>query len=194
MADLTPNIPRGNSSCPSTPTSRSNSFSFRRTSTPIGPNHSFSFERSEVLEPVTEERPRYLTKSQLEDPNDYKLKDGEERCYLVPMSELSEDEREQLQNVFDTLKSWINFELSESRMQLSDLEDDLRDGLILAKLVGKLSKKNLVLPFGEYVQAEERQRNNLQAVCNQIKTILSVHNPRYFGIESISNYVNLTFF
>lgn len=85
-------------------------------------------------------------------------------------------EPEKLQDLMVSLKDWINFELggSDCRMQVSSLEEDLRDGLIIGQLVGKLADQNIQMPFGKYVQSAQRQFNNLQFVLNKTQEILGI--------------------
>ena len=56
--------------------------------------------------------------------------------------------------------------------QVASLEDDLADGLIIRHLVEALSGEKIKMPFGEYVQSEERQKRNLQSILTQTETII----------------------
>ena len=85
-------------------------------------------------------------------------------------------EPEKLQDLLGSLKDWINFELGggDCRMQVSSLEEDLRDGLIIGQLMSKLAKQDIQMPFGKYVQSDKRQFNNLQFVLNKTLEIMSM--------------------
>ena len=101
-----------------------------------------------------------------------------------------------MRQVVDTLVNWINFELSdiEIRMSVANLVDDLRDGLVFSKLVGKLADQVIAMPFGSYAQATQRQYNNLQAVVASIMEILDVNESDpwyklYYFLRSKKSYV-----
>ena len=74
------------------------------------------------------------------------------------------------------MKEWINFELGEDerRMQVDSLEEDLKDGFVIAQLVGKLAKESIQMPFGPYVQSTQRQFQNLQFVLKRTREILGL--------------------
>ena len=52
------------------------------------------------------------------------------------------------------------------------MEDDLADGLIIRHLIESLSGEKLKMPFGEYVQSEERQQRNLKSILSQTEKII----------------------
>ena len=52
------------------------------------------------------------------------------------------------------------------------MEDDLADGLIIRHLIESLSGEKLKMPFGEYVQSEERQKRNLKSILSQTEKII----------------------
>ena len=85
-------------------------------------------------------------------------------------------ESSKLEELIASLKEWINNELGdgESRMQVTNLDEDLRDGLIVAQLVGSLCDQTIQLPFGRYVQSSQRQFNNLQFVLKRTKEVLEL--------------------
>ena len=85
-------------------------------------------------------------------------------------------ESSKLEDLIGLLTEWINNELGdgESRMQVTNLEEDLRDGLIVAQLVGSLSGQTIQLPFGRYVQSSQRQFNNLQFVLKRTQEVLEL--------------------
>ena len=85
-------------------------------------------------------------------------------------------ESSKLEELIASLKEWINNELGdgESRMQVTNLDEDLRDGLIVAQLVGSLCDPTIQLPFGRYVQSSQRQFNNLQFVLKRTKEVLEL--------------------
>ena len=55
---------------------------------------------------------------------------------------------------------------------MTNLEDDLADGLIIRHLIESLSGEKLKMPFGEYVQSEERQKRNLKSILSQTEKII----------------------
>lgn len=70
------------------------------------------------------------------------------------------------------LKNWINDELSNQRIIVRDLQEDLYDGQVLGKLVEKLHRSNLDLV--EVTQNEMIQKQKLQTVLSAINRILSL--------------------
>ena len=52
------------------------------------------------------------------------------------------------------------------------LEEDLADGLIIRHLIESLSGEKIKMPFGEYVQSEERQQRNLKSILTQTEKII----------------------
>jgi len=78
--------------------------------------------------------------------------------------------------LIDSLTYWINHELGDEtkRIRVEDLESDLYDGLVLKELMEKLSGQSILMPGGEFAQAEERQRNNVKAVLSKINDILAL--------------------
>ena len=58
---------------------------------------------------------------------------------------------------------------------MTSIEDDLADGLIIRHLIESLSGEKLKMPFGEYVQSEERQQRNLKSILTQTENIIGIH-------------------
>ncbi len=81
-----------------------------------------------------------------------------------------------MKEVVSNLTKWVNQVLDDSstRISVQNLETDLFDGLVLKVLVQKLSGQSVVMPAGEFVQSEERQRINLGAVLRRIEDIIRV--------------------
>ncbi len=81
-----------------------------------------------------------------------------------------------MKEVVSNLTKWVNQVLDDSstRITVQNLETDLFDGLVLKVLVQKLSGQPVVMPAGEFVQSEERQRINLGAVLRRIEDIIRV--------------------
>ena len=52
------------------------------------------------------------------------------------------------------------------------MEEDLADGLIIRHLIESLSGEKIKMPFGEYVQSEERQQRNLKSILTQTEKII----------------------
>ncbi len=126
----------------------------------------------------------------------YHLREGEERRYLDPKFEQvsgkkncrypriargrenfhSKFQHPEVREVLANITNWINHELGDSstRIRVESLEADLFDGLVLKVLVSRLSGRDIVMPAGEFVQSEERQRINLKAVLGAIEEILGL--------------------
>ena len=95
-----------------------------------------------------------------------------------------------LSQVLDSLLAWLNTSLADSRVRLVELEDDLKDGmvlkLILCKLTGQVVEteiyprpflEELELPCGDFVQSRERQKTNLEFVLQKIRWCLVIFPP-----------------
>lgn len=72
-----------------------------------------------------------------------------------------------------TLVNWINDELAQERMIISDLQEDLSDGQVICKLFEKL--QNVRLDTIEVTQNETVQKSRLLLVLNQINNIFNAH-------------------
>ena len=81
-----------------------------------------------------------------------------------------------MKDLIDCLTNWINSEIedTDTRVRVTDLENDLFDGLVLKTLFKKLSGKEVTMPTGENVQSQERQRRNLDAVLKAIQDELEI--------------------
>ncbi|VDP87190.1 unnamed protein product [Schistosoma mattheei] len=77
-----------------------------------------------------------------DDPKQYQLEEGQERSFIEKSSQNSES----VKNLVDKLLTWINNELSEHRILVRDIQEDLYDGQLLQKLVEKLAKIKLDHP------------------------------------------------
>ena len=64
--------------------------------------------------------------------------------------------------------------LSNEFITITNMTEDFYDGVVLAKILEKLSGREIKLPLGEYVQAKERQLKNLSAILNKIMDILEL--------------------
>ena len=67
-------------------------------------------------------------------PEDYTLEENEERSMIEPRA--LEDPK--LQELIFVLIEWINDELADHRIIVKDIVEDLYDGQVLQKLIGKL--------------------------------------------------------
>lgn len=67
-------------------------------------------------------------------PEDYTLDENEERSMIEPRA--LEDPK--LKELLFVLIEWINDELASHRIIVKDISEDLYDGQILQKLIGKL--------------------------------------------------------
>ncbi|CAG2180741.1 unnamed protein product, partial [Oppiella nova] len=72
-------------------------------------------------------------------PEEFVLNEYEERSMIEPGMINNHDYQELLK----ILVNWINDELSDQRIIVKDLEEDLFDGQILGKLIEKLSSQKL---------------------------------------------------
>jgi len=98
-------------------------------------------------------------------PDDFHLQDGEARSYLDPAC-LKEPA---VKEVLDSLLFWLNQFLAESRVRLTSLEEDLKDGMVLKLVLEKLTGQKIELPCGDFVQSRERQATNLEYVLQRIR-------------------------
>lgn len=100
---------------------------------------------------------------------DYNLSDNEQRSIIQPQS-LNKPE---VRDLFQTLIEWINDELVEDRIIVTDIEQDLYDGQVLHKLWEKLTGNKLNVL--EVTQSEEGQRQKLTVVLNAVNHKLGYH-------------------
>lgn len=98
-------------------------------------------------------------------PEDYNLGDNEQRSIVDPTS-LNTPELRELLNV---LTNWINDELCDERIIVTNIEEDLYDGQILHKLWEKLTGNKLNLL--EVTQSEEAQKHKLNIVLNAVNHV-----------------------
>ncbi|ETN61771.1 parvin [Anopheles darlingi] len=113
-------------------------------------------------------------------PEDYNLEDNESRSIIQPASLQHPKVKELLQVLID----WINDELVEERIIVSNIEEDLYDGQVLQKLWEKLSNNKLNVP--EVTQSAEGQRQKLSVVLNAVNHTLGYHhNTPKWTVESI---------
>lgn len=98
-------------------------------------------------------------------PEDYNLGDREERSIVDPQSLNTPDVRELL----NVLTNWINDELCEERIIVTNIEQDLYDGQVLHKLWEKLTGNKLNLL--EVTQSEEAQKQKLNIVLNAVNHV-----------------------
>ena len=76
--------------------------------------------------------------------------------------------------------SWLNQSLADSRVRLVDLEDDLKDGMVLKLLLVKLTGQPIELPCGDFVQSKERQKTNVEFVLQKIRLLSYPKTKAYF--------------
>lgn len=98
-------------------------------------------------------------------PEDYNLNDNEQRSIIQPVCLNLPDVRD----LFQTLIDWINDELVEERIIVSNIEQDLFDGQVLHKLWEKLTGNKLNVL--EVTQSEEGQRLKLNVVLNAVNHV-----------------------
>ena len=98
-------------------------------------------------------------------PEEYNLEDNESRSIIQPASLQHPHVRELLQVLID----WINDELVEDRIIVTDIEEDLYDGQVLQKLFEKLTGRKLNVP--EVTQSAEGQRQKLTVVLTAVNHV-----------------------
>ena len=96
------------------------------------------------------------------------LEQGEKRLYIDPRS--AQDAT--FIDVTNILEEWVNDVLNDDFMRVTSMTDDFYDGVILKKIVEKLSGFTIQLPLSEDVQAKERQKLNLKTVLEKVRQIL----------------------
>lgn len=100
-------------------------------------------------------------------PEDYNLSDNEQRSIIQPQCLNMPDVRD----LFQTIIDWINDELVEERIIVSNIEQDCYDGQVLHKLWEKLTGNKLNVL--EVTQSEEGQRQKLTVVLNAVNHVRS---------------------
>ncbi|CAF0731007.1 unnamed protein product [Brachionus calyciflorus] len=102
------------------------------------------------------------------DPEAYELKENDKRTALEI------NEKKKLEPLIQVLIDWINHELSDKRVIVKDLEEDLYDGQILHMLIEKLSGLKISnesrLNLGEI-----SQKQNLKLILNFINQTMGIH-------------------
>lgn len=98
-------------------------------------------------------------------PEDYNLKDNESRSIIQPASTIQPS----FQELLKVLITWINDELVEERIIVTNIEEDLYDGQVLQKLWEKLTGQKANVP--EVTQSAEGQRQKLQIVLNSVNHV-----------------------
>jgi len=61
---------------------------------------------------------------------------------------------------------------TETRVRITDLEDDLKDGLIFKMIMEKMSGEVVSLPCGDIVSSKERQKINLEFIIGHIEDVV----------------------
>ena len=64
---------------------------------------------------------------------------------------------------------------SDNSMNITSMEKDLADGLVLKTLMEKLLNERIEIPFDGFVQGKDRQKSNLKAVLNKIEKCLNLN-------------------
>lgn len=101
-------------------------------------------------------------------PDDFVLEEGEERSMIEP----SMNDKWEFQELIKILTNWINDELSDQRIIVRNLEEDLYDGQILGKLVEKLSGHKLDVI--EVTQNDDLQKIKLRSVLDTANRLLGI--------------------
>lgn len=106
-------------------------------------------------------------------PDTFDLDENEERSMVEPAS-LENPKVKELQEV---LLDWINDELSDLRIVLRNITEDLYDGQILAILMEKLAEIKLA-EFEEVTQSVESQKAKLSVLLEHVNKILGIPQQR----------------
>lgn len=93
------------------------------------------------------------------------MNDNEQRSIIQPVCLSYPDVRD----LFQILIDWINDELVEERIIVTNIEQDLYDGQVLHKLWEKLTGNKLNVL--EVTQSEEGQRQKLNVVLNAVNHV-----------------------
>ena len=64
---------------------------------------------------------------------------------------------------------------SDNSMNITSMEKDLADGLVLKTLMEKLLNERIEIPFDGFVQGKDRQKSNLKEVLNKIEKCLNLN-------------------
>ncbi|KAL7638377.1 UNVERIFIED_CONTAM: hypothetical protein RMT77_010947 [Armadillidium vulgare] len=114
-------------------------------------------------------------------PDDYMLEDNEERSMIQPHS--LDDPK--LKNLVQVLIDWVNDELAYHRIIVKQIDEDLYDGMVLHKLIEKLTGITLDVP--EVTQSEEGQKQKLRVVLNAANHTLGLgrYGQQRWSVESI---------
>ena len=114
------------------------------------------------------------------DPEIYQLKENEER------SALEINEKKKLEPLIKTLIAWINSELTDDRIIVKDIQEDIYDGQILQMLIEKLTAFKLSTQT-KINLGEISRKQNLKHVIEFINTTLDINNPimNKWKVESI---------
>ena len=110
-------------------------------------------------------------------PEDFVLGEYEERSMMAP----GQADKWEFQDLVKVLVNWINDELTEQRIIVKSLEEDLFDGQILGKLVEKLSGQKLDVI--EVTQNEDLQRFKLRAVLDTANRLLGITPNKWSNIK-----------
>lgn len=102
-------------------------------------------------------------------PDTFDLDENEERSMVEPLS-LENAKVKELQEV---LLDWINDELSDLRIVLRDITEDLYDGQILAILMEKLASIKLA-EFEEVTQSVDSQKAKLSVLLEHVNKLLGI--------------------
>ncbi|XP_068706017.1 beta-parvin-like isoform X2 [Montipora capricornis] len=106
-------------------------------------------------------------------PDTFDLDENEERSMVEPAS-LENPKVKELQ---DVLLDWVNDELSELRIVLRNITEDLYDGQILAILMEKLADIKLT-EFEEVTQSVESQKAKLSVLLGHVNKLLDIPDHR----------------
>lgn len=102
------------------------------------------------------------------DPEVYQLKENEER------SALEVSEKKKLEPIIKMLIGWINNELSDKRVIIKDLQEDMYDGQIFQLLIEKLSNSKLSTESKPNL-GEASRKHNLKTVIEFINLAMNIH-------------------
>ena len=68
---------------------------------------------------------------------------------------------------------------SDDSINITSMEDDLADGMVLKKLMEKLLNEKIEIPFEGFVQGKDKQKSNLKAILDRIEKCLNFPPSNY---------------
>ena len=81
---------------------------------------------------------------------------------------------EAVKEVVGTIRDWLNECLGggNTRIVITDLEEDIKDGMVVKLLLEKYLGQSLRMPCGDFVQSKERQEANVDYILTVMEQLL----------------------